>query len=396
MAADFAPASASSGIGRSELVRLTAAKGVTNTGWRWLPFFLPTLALAFDSSTAVLALLLGVAEAGGIATLVAGRWLDAGRERSVIMVALGTVIAGSLVALQGTIWSFAVAAVLLGAGSAFVAVGGHAWISARVPFDRRARFIGVYEMSWASALLVGAPIVAVVITWFGWRGPFIAVAIAGLVAVVGVATIADRATTGGPPPVPQVRGRRVKLTGDAWLIIAISAAIAMAGLTTIAVAGTWLDEALGVSTGGVGLVAMSFGVAELTASSSSSIFADRRGKRFTMQVAAVAVLAGLAIMSSAGSSLLVGAIGLLLFFLGFEYAIVTSFSLVSEAMVEARGHVLGVNTAVGTVARGSGVAAAGILYERFGIAGPAALSAIGAGLGLVLLTVLARRRPDLA
>jgi predicted MFS family arabinose efflux permease len=379
-------------IGRAELARLTFGKGTVNTGIRWLPFFLPTLAVAFDSSTATLALLLGVAEASGLSTIVVGRWLDAGRERFVMIASLVTVAASSALALIGSVWFFAAAMVLLGASSGNITVAGHAWISARVPFDRRARFIGVYEVSWASALLIGVPLIAILINTFGWRGPFIAVAGASLVAAGLIATINDGEDHGRRP---LAKTDKTQLTRDAWVIIAASSAIALAGLTTIVIAGTWLDEKLGVSTGGVGLVAMAFGVAELIASASSSAFGDRLGKRRTMQFSVTGLLVGLAIIAVADTSLVVGTLGLLVFFVGFEYSIVTSFSLVSEAMPHARGRVLGVGNAISTVSRGVGVAASGLLYDSFEITGPIVLSAGAATLGLVLLSSIARRRTDL-
>ena len=385
---------ASPEIGTSDIALLTAGKGTINTAIRWLPFFLPTLAVAFDSSTAVLAALLGVAEASGLSTLFVGRWLDAGRERLVIIVSLLSLVVSSALAITGNIWLFGAGVVVLGAASGHITVGGHAWISARVAFERRARFIGIYEFSWASALLLGVPAIAALISWFGWRAPFVAVAIASLLAAAGVAMIDDsdfdvdvRTTDTDPDRVP--------LTLDAWLIIGASSTIALSGLAMIAVTGTWMDEVLGVSVGGIGLVAMSFGFAELVASMCSSAFADRLGKRRTMQASVTCVLVGLVVVAITGSSLLIGAIGLLIFFLGFEYSIVTSFSLVSEAMPEARGRTLGIGNAISTVFRGLGVALSGVLYSTFEIDGSIALSAAAALGALTFLTLVARRRSDL-
>jgi DHA1 family inner membrane transport protein len=380
-------------IGRVDLGKLTFAKGSLNTAIRWLPFFLPTLAVAFDSTTAQLALLLGVAEASGLSTAFVGRWLDAGKERLVIIAALLSLVISSALALVGSIWFFAAAVVVLGAASGMITVSGHAWISARVDFDRRARFIGIYEISWASALLVGVPGIAGLINAFGWRGPFIAVAIAGVVAALLVATIDDGDRDVEPATAPK---DKTPITLDAWLIIGVSASVALAGLAMIAIVGTWLDDVLGVSTAGIGLVAISFGVAEFLASIGSSAFADRFGKRRTMQFSVTFLLFGLGVISSADSSLLIGTLGLIVFFLGFEYSIVTSFSLVSEAMPEARGRALGVGNATSTVFRGMGVAAAGILYESFDIGGPVALAAVGASVALLFLTLVGQRRPDLA
>ncbi len=379
-------------IGRADITKLTYGKATVNTAIRWLPFFLPILAVAYGTTTATLALLLGLAEAAGLSTLFVGRWLDAGRERLVIVLALVTVAVSSALALVGSIWLFAAALLLLGAASGFVTVGGHAWISARVRFERRARFIGIFEMSWATALVVGVPVVALLIDRFNWRAPFIAVAIAALggAALIGAMTDGE-----GNQRRPLAKADKTPITTDAWMIIALAAMIALAGLTTVAVVGTWLDLTLGVSTGGVGLVAISFGLAELTATSSSSVFADRLGKRRTIQASVLVTLAGLAIIATAGNSLFVGVVGLIIFFLGFEYSIVTSFSLVSEAMPKSRGRVMGVSNAVSTGGRGIGVGSSGYLYDRFDIGGPVTVSVVAAVIALVLLALIGKRRSDL-
>ncbi len=101
------------------------------------------------------------------------------------------------------------------------------------------------------------------------------------------------------------------------------------------------------------------------------------------------------VIAITGSSLALGVVGLCIFFVGFEYSIVTSFSLVSEAMPSARGRALAVGNGVSTVARGFGVGVSGILYETFEIRGPATLSVIGAAGALVFLALGGRRRPDL-
>jgi predicted MFS family arabinose efflux permease len=237
------------------------------------------------------------------------------------------------------------------------------------------------------ALLIGAPVAALLIGWFGWRGPFVLFASASAVMLVVMFTARDDSVVLDDVH-PDGASRRI--TASAWLLIAASAAIAVTGLTTVVIAGTWLDQELGVSIGGVGLVAMAFGGAELMASSSSAAIADRAGPTRATQAALVVTLTGLGVMTQAGSSLAVGAFGLFLFFIGFEFSIVTSFSFVSEALPAARGRVLAVNNAVGTVLRGVGVALSGVLYERFGINGPVALSATTAVTAFILLVVAGR------
>jgi DHA1 family inner membrane transport protein len=376
-------------VGRAQLIQLTAGKAVLNTALRWMPFFLPTLAAAFATTTAQLTTVLGVGEMAGLSTLLIGRHLDGGRERRIMAGSLGLVAVSAAIAMVGNLWVFAASYIVLIVGVSSYTVSGHAFLSRRVPYQRRARAIGVFETSWASALLIGAPLVALVINLFGWRAPF---AILGALSAV-MALVIARGTDDSVPlddaTSPVVRQR---LTSDTWIVIGASAAIAMTGLTTIVIVGTWLDEALGVSTGGIGLVAMAFGAAELVASSSSAAIADRAGPIRSTRIALVAAALGLIVMSQAGSSLLVGALGLLLFFLGFEFSIVTSFSIVSEAMPYARGRALAANSAVGTMARSIGIVLSGVLYESFGIKGPVAVSLSAVVVALALLTIRLGRR----
>lgn len=377
------------GVDGRTLARLTAAKTVTNVALRWLPPFLPTLERAFGATTTQLTTVLGVGEMAGLSTIFAGRHLDRGRERAVMIAGLGLVGASAVLALAGSVAAFAVSFFVLVLGVSNLTVAGQVWISHRVDYRWRARSLGLYETSWAIALLAGAPIIAVLINLFGWRGPFVAIAIACALAAL---LVARTLPAGGPSPQlvpiepidaagsvePTGAARSTSITARAWLVMVGSATTAMAGLSVFVVSGSWLDDAFGVSTGGIGAVAMLFGATELTASLGSAAFADRIGKLRTTLVGLVALLGGLAIMMTAGDRLWVGVAGLIVFLLGFELAFVVSLSLVSEAMPDARGTTLAASNAVGTVARASGAVLSGWLYGIHGIGGTAALSAAAA------------------
>jgi len=385
-------------IARATLARLTGAKAVANTALRWIPPFLPTLEKAFGVSTTQLTTVIGASEFAGLSTIAVGKHLDRGRERLVMVSALGLVSASSIVALGGSIVTFAIASVILILGVSNFTVAGHAWISHRVDFRWRARSMGLFETSWAFALLLGAPIIALLISIFGWRGPFVALAIASAIAAVGIATTLP---VSGPIVETQTDAigdisksdaglKRQPLTKRAWLVILGSALMATAGLSVFVISGTWLHDAFGVSTAGIGLAAMAFGGIELVASSGTAAFADRLGKLRSVLAGLLALLVGLAVMLSADGNLAVGMVGLLLFLFGFEYGFVTSLALTSEAMPEARGTTLATSNAVGTVARGGGAITSGWLYGIYGIPGTAILSACAAALS-VLCFVFSRR-----
>lgn len=376
---------------RRSLAVLTLGKAVTNTALRWAAPFLPTLEKAFGASTAQLTTALGVAETGGLTTLFVGRKLDRGHERLIAVAGCGIIAVASLVALIGTTFTFAISAFLVVVGVANLTTAGHAYLGHRVPYDHRARWIGIFETSWALSLLVGAPIVAVLITLVGWRGPYVAFIIAATFAAVLIATLVDPAPPAADPEAPATRPA-TRPDAAAWRTMLGSACVAMAGLSMFAISGAWLDDDYGVSTAGLGAVAVGFGAIELLSSLVSAGWADRLGKLRTT-IAAVGLLSvGLAIMSAAGA-LPVAVIGLLAFLCGFEYAIVTSFSLVTEAMPAARGATIAMSNAIGTSARAVGVIASGSLYEAHGIVGSSVLSGCAAIAAIALLATSRRRRP---
>ncbi len=374
---------------RSELSVLTGARVVSNTALRWVGPFLPTLERAFSTTTGTLTGIMGVAELGGLSTLFTGPFLDRGNERRVFTVGLIAVAVSSLIALGGSVVTFAIAFALLVVGVSNLTVAGHAWIGHRVAFSARGRAIGVFETSWALALLVGAPILAVLISWFGWRGPFVALAIAAFVAAFAVHRLVapgESHTVANPPRVDR------RMPATAWFPMLASAFTAAAGLGVFVISGTWLDDVHGVSTGGLGVIAAGFGVVELASSTSVATIGDRIGSRRSVQIGLLVLAAGLVLMALSGDARWLAIVGLLVFLTGFEYGFVSSLTLVTEAAPLARGRAIGISNACGTVARAGAVGASGQLYEAFGIAGSITLAAVAAVTAAAFTTIAGR--PD--
>jgi len=357
---------------RTQLGVLTAAKVVANTAQRWVGPFLPTLERAFSTTTGTLTGILGVAELAGLSTIATGPSLDRGHERRLFTLGLLAIGVSSIVALFGTVTSFAVAAVLFVLGVTNLTVAGHAWIGHRVAFSARGRAIGLFETSWAISLLVGAPVIAVLIEAFGWRAPFVALAACSFVAALAVTTFVAPGTS---HLAEGAVASDARLPGSAWLPILASAATAAAGLGTFVVSGAWLDDEFGVSTGGLGLVAAGFGAIELAASVGVATIGDRVGSRRSLLIGLGGLLTGLAAMTAAGDSRTLAILALLVFFAGFEFAFVSSLTLVTEAAPQARGRAIGISNACGTITRASAVFASGQLYEAFGISGSIILAA---------------------
>ena len=267
---------------------------------------------------------------------------------------------------------------MIGVGN--LTVAGHAWISDRVP-RARGRALGTFETAWALSLLLGATGLAALITAFGWRGPFVALAVASAVAFLAVIAFVspdptlDRADVQPAGPMP----------ATAWTTLCGSALIAASGISVFVVSGAWLDDKYGVSTAGLGLVATAFGAVELVASVSAAAFSDRIGLRRSVLIGLCGLAIGLAIAAGAGPSRFLAITGLIVFLTGFEFAFVTSLSLVTEAAPLARGRAIGFGNALGTIARSVAVLGSGLLYGSVGIGGSFVLSVAASGVAVVLI-----------
>ena len=365
----------------AELAVLATAKVVSNTALRWVGLFLPTLERAFSSTTGTLTGIMGVAELGGLSTVATGRALDRGHERRTFALGLAAVSVSSLIALYGTVTAFAISFMVLVIGVTNLTVAGHAWIGHRVPFAARGRAIGLFETSWAIALLVGAPLLALLIRWFGWRGPYTALAIGAAVASVAVATLVS-------PGVSRHDGKADgagRLPRSAWPPMLAAAFTGAAGLGMFVVSGAWFGEAHQMSTGGLGMIAAGLGMVELVSSSSVASFGDRVGSRRSVLFGLAVLGVGIALILFSEESLALAIAGLLVYLAGFEFAFVSALAMVTEAAPLARGRAIGISSAVGTVARSGAMVASGQLFEAFGMNGSLALTGSAALLAAVLV-----------
>jgi MFS transporter, DHA1 family, inner membrane transport protein len=370
---------------------LTGAKTAANGALRWVYPFLPNIASGIGVPLGTMSTAAGIAELAGLSSAVAGPDLDRGRERRWLAGGMALVAAGCAIApLGGTVAVFALGFALVTTGVAVFTTAGHTWIGLRVPFARRARSIGIYETSWAVGLLLAAPVCAALIAWVGWWAPFAALALVNAVVAVWVGRVT-------PPDVlrPRSAHGRLVLPLHGWAVLVTSWALAVGSMVVFVSYGAWLQDAFGFPVGLVGVVSVLAALLELGASILTASRSDRWGKHRAVQLGVLVMVVGVVALPASGSAAYVGVPAFMLFLGGFEFAFVSNLALVTEAAVETRGAAVGLDHALGTVARAVGVATGGIAFEAWGMGGVAVISGAAAVVGLGAATgarVLANRR----
>jgi predicted MFS family arabinose efflux permease len=128
-------------------------------------------------------------------------------------------------------------------------------------------------------------------------------------------------------------------------------------------------------------------MAELSGSVLVSLVGDRLGKGRSVLVSSALALVAYVLLPALDFQTLPIVVGLIIARFLFEVSIVSSISLLSEQVPAERGKVLALASAVVTMGAALASVTGPLMYEAWGITGPAAIAAISA-LVAVMLTVL--------
>lgn len=372
-----------SGSLRGPLTGLVVFKLLINTTQRAVYPFLPAIARGLGVGLATAGAMVSVRWATGMATpLLVG---TVGRKRPArTLMAIGGVIfsIGSLVtALTGVFSGAIVGFALFGIAKPTFDIGAASWISERVPFERRARSIGILETSWAGGLLVGAPLFGVLIDRFDWTAPFLVV---GAATSIGLLLLLRLDASDGSQDRPN--SARVPLDAEAFAFLAFGGVVSMAVELVLVVLGEWLEQGFGLTLLALGGVGTVLGASELVAEGGVLAFTDQLGTRRALQGSTLGMVVGFLGLALFADSLVAGVAALTVTILAFEFGIVSSIPLATEIRPTDRARVLSIFLVVHSLGRVIADLTAPRAFDAFGL-GWLAVSAAGLSvLGWFLVT----------
>ncbi|MDY7103914.1 MAG: MFS transporter [Actinomycetota bacterium] len=381
-----APSSPSASL-TAPIAAHTLGRFVTNIAIRFVYSFLPVLARGLGTSVGTLGIVLSARDLTGLTSPLVGRHVDRGHTRGWLLGALGATAVASLVCTVGGLWGFAIGQLVIGAAAATFVVANTTWIGHRVPFRQRGRAIAVVELSWAVALLAGVPVLGLLIDgWgpvagWGWRSPFLAVALASVAAMVVVARVLPVES----PPAPQPGAPSAPATDGAgppperpertWPLVGGVALMAFGMQQAMVIHAAWLEDEIGLSVAGLGVVAFVLGGFELVGSGANALASDRIGKRRSALAGIFPLIVVLAVLPLLPTIPWMAVAALGCGVLLFEFSFVATLPLLTELDPAAPARALGRALAVMTVARAIGTVVATTAYELSGITGPAVIGA---------------------
>jgi predicted MFS family arabinose efflux permease len=361
---------------------------VFNTARRFAYPFAPVLSRGLGVPLTAVTSMIAVNQATATLSMFFGPVADRLGYRLMMLTGLTILIGGMFTA--GLFPFYAVVLIaffMFGLGKSIFDPAVQAYISERVPYQRRGMAIGFMEIAWAGSTLVGIPLVGFLMNAFGWRSPFFILAAAGLLGVALVRLLLPRRDKPAELQYPQIGFK------DTWKQLVVKkralGAIGFAFFASISndnlfvVYGAWIENAFDLSIVALGLGTSVIGFAELLGEALTAALADRIGLKRSVFVGLMLSTICYAILPLFGRTLSLALTGLFLTFVTFEFMIVTSVSLTTELLPKSRATMMAGCMAAAGVGRVAGALIGGPVWLAGGIVATGTVSAALSSLALI-------------
>jgi predicted MFS family arabinose efflux permease len=374
---------------RNNITAVTAARLVTNACYRFAPPFLAIIAKGFDASIEDIGIALAISELTGLTSPMAGRLVDRLTHRmSMLLGLIGTTIGCVIAALSPNLLVFGIGVTVLALTKQSFDLGLGAWIADHVKYEQRGRIVGLTETAWALGLLVGVSAMGVITAVSSWRVAYW-VGIVSLVAFIVV--IAGRINAQPRATHVHVHGAPKRITGRAWLVVATMFCIMASAQNLFVTFGAWLEDDFGFGAARISAVGFLVGGIELVASTSSARLTDTWGKENSIALGALLIVPSGILLALGGSNLIVGVVAVIIYFMGFEFSVVSLLPVATQLVPNNPGAGLGWVLGAGTVGRAVMARVATTSYSEYGIAAPALIGAVFGVLGALCILAFRRR-----
>jgi len=380
------------GLGWGHLAILLLGRIAFNTAFRVVYPLLAFLATGLEVSLGVASLLVTMQVGATLLSPLGGLLADARGERLTMQLGLVSYCAGALVcALTAGFVPFLCGYGLIGLGTALFMPAGQSYASGRSSYAQRGRVLGLLELSWALAALVGvSQLTRLVEAQGGWAAAYwVLLGLGALTLALTPALPEERRAPAvreaGAPAEPAALAQP-----GVWPALGFVLCQLLAVELIFVVYAAWLEADFGATTAQLGQIFALLGLVELAGSSGAALLTDRIGKRRAVLAGFGATAALMALLPLSAGSWGLFLLLFLLFDLCFEFAIVSVFPLVSGLAVRGRGTVMAASVAAVGVGRVIGSLLGPQLFAGAGFWANGLLAALLAGLGVAAGAALIR------
>ncbi len=150
--------------------------------------------------------------------------------------------------------------------------------------------------------------------------------------------------------------------------------------------GVWLEDAFQFKLAALGAASLAIGLFEMGGEGLSAALVDRLGKIWSVRAGILINCLAAGMLFLFGGSVVGGLSGLFLFYLSFEFTLVSLLPLMSETLPALRATVMATMLASVALGRSIGTQLSPLIYQQFGIAGNTIVTLVINGLALIALS----------
>jgi len=370
------------------LPAFTAIRTFFNTLHRMAYPFLGIFARSLGVEVDVLArLLANRALAGALVPFIFPFIEPRGRKFGMLL-SLGLFLFGmGLVVFWPTYPTLAIALILGTVSKYLFDPSMQAFLGDRVPYQRRGLVLALTEMGWSLAFIVGVPVAGFLIARWGWLAPF---PLFGIMALLSMLLLFKALPSDQSRSATSTRlyanFQTVIASPAAWMGLGIGLFASAANEVVNLIFGVWLEDSFGLQLAALAGASAVIGISELGAEGLVAAFADRLGKPRAVALGLLLNCAAALALPLLGRSTVGALVGLFLFYISFEFMLVSEIPLMTEVMPKARATLMAFNIAGLSLGRATGAFLAPVLY---GIGFPAVT---WASIGFNFLALVAVRQ----
>jgi predicted MFS family arabinose efflux permease len=353
---------------RIQLIIFMLLRTILNTMHRMVYPFLAVFARGLGVDITALSLVVTVRSFAGMlgplfAPVADWRGRRLGMLIGIVIFTLGT----GLVALYPNFYILSAAMILGVFGKYMFDPAMQAYFGDRIPYEQRGTALAVTELSWSMAFIIGVPVMAFLIARYGWTAPFPLLALLGIFMAVVIWRIVPREDKHHNPMNNSREGYRAVFTSIPALAgVSIALWASAANELVNLVFGVWLEDSFGLKIAALAGASALIGLSELGGEGLVATLTDRIGKPRALALGLTANAVASILLPFIGKTQVGALVGLFLFYISFEYVIVSHIPMMSELVPKARATAMSLNIAGHSIGRALGALLAAFIYQRFG------------------------------
>jgi predicted MFS family arabinose efflux permease len=272
-----------------------------------------------------------------------------------------------LVAFWPSLWALSLAMILALLGKYIFDPAMQAFLGDRVPYQKRGLALSVTEVGWSLAFILGIPLMRLLIEKRGWSAPFPVLALLGGGMFIVIWHMVPRRDANHIPSNDRRANFGAVLRNmPAMAGISIALWASAANELVNLVFGIWLEDSFGLQIAALAGASAVIGLSELSGEGLVALVTDRIGKPRALSLGLSANIAASLLLPFIGRTETGALVGLFLFYITFEFVMVSHVPMMTEMVPGARATVMSFNLTGHSLGRALGAFLGTFIYQGAG------------------------------